>query len=78
MPTVLRVGPYRFYFFSGDRNEPPHIHVKRDKADAKFWLAPLRLARQIGFAPHELRTIEKIISDNEQLLLEAWRDAFNN
>lgn len=78
MPTVLRVGPYRFFFFSGDRNEQPHIHVRRDKSEAKFWLGPVRLARQIGFAPHELRTVEKIVGDNEQLLLEAWRDAFNN
>ena len=54
------------------------IHVRRDKSDAKFWLSPVRLARQIGFAPHELRTIERIISDNEQQLLEAWNDAFNN
>jgi len=78
MPTVLRVGPYRFYFFVGDRAEPPHIHVKRDKAEAKFWLAPIRLARNFAFADHELRAIEAIIRDNEQLLLEAWNDAFRN
>jgi len=78
MPTVLRVGPYRFYFFVGDRDEPPHIHVKRDKAEAKFWLVPIRLARNIGFADHELRAIEAIIRKNEQLLLEAWNDAFGN
>jgi hypothetical protein len=34
MPTVLRVGPYRFFFFSGDRDEPPHIHVERDENHA--------------------------------------------
>jgi hypothetical protein len=76
MPTVLRVGPYRFYFFVGDRAEPPHIHVRRDKAEAKFWLAPIRLARQLGFRQHELRTIETIIRENEQLLMEAWNEAF--
>ncbi len=76
MPTVLRVGAYRFYCFVGDRAEPPHIHVKRDRAEAKYWLAPLRLARYIGFPRHELRTIENIIRDNQQILMEAWNEAF--
>ncbi len=30
MPTVLRIGPYRFFFFAGDRNEPLHIHIERE------------------------------------------------
>lgn len=37
MPTVLRSGPYRFYFFSHERNEPPHVHVHRENLSAKFW-----------------------------------------
>jgi hypothetical protein len=41
MPTVLRSGPYRFHFYSGDAEEPPHVHVERDEKTAKFWLAPL-------------------------------------
>ena len=33
-PTVLRSGPYRFFFFASDRAEPVHVHVAReDKAD---------------------------------------------
>jgi hypothetical protein len=39
MPTVLRIGPYRFYFVSHDMDEPPHVHVDRDDESAKFWLA---------------------------------------
>jgi hypothetical protein len=77
MPTVLRVGPYRFYFFVGDQNEPPHIHVRRDKAEAKFWLMPIQPARQVGFAEHELRDIERIIQNNHPQLIQAWNDAFN-
>ena len=76
MPTVLRVGPYRFYFFASDRNEPPHIHVRREKSVAKFWLDPIRLARNDGFRPHELRRIEAIIRDNQQQLVEAWNHEF--
>lgn len=77
MPTVLRVGPYRFYFFVGDRNEPPHVHVRRDQAEAKFWLVPIQPARQVGFSEHELRDIERIIQTSHQQLLQAWNDAFN-
>lgn len=50
MPTVLRVGPYRFFFFAGAKDEPPHVHVERDDKEAKFWLAPPRLERNGGFS----------------------------
>ena len=43
MPTILRVGPHRFFFYSSDRNEPPHVHIERDDKLAKFWLEPVRL-----------------------------------
>ena len=54
MPTALRVGPYRFFFYAGDRDEPPHVHVERDDKLAKFWLDPLRLQSNTGFARAEL------------------------
>ncbi|MCP5106801.1 MAG: DUF4160 domain-containing protein [bacterium] len=76
MPTVFRKGPYRFYFYSHEPNEPVHIHVDRDKLSAKFWLTPLELARNIGFPPKELRKIRDIISENEQKILEAWYGYF--
>lgn len=63
MPTVLRSGPYRFYFYSHEPNEPPHVHVDRDDDSAKFWLETVSLARNLGFSGHELRTIERIIHD---------------
>ena len=44
MPTVLRIGPYRFHFYSRENNEPPHIHVTREEMEAKFWLRPVSLA----------------------------------
>ncbi len=46
MPTVLRHGPYRFYFYSHETTEPPHIHVDRENLSAKFWLQPISLARK--------------------------------
>ncbi|MCB0425687.1 MAG: DUF4160 domain-containing protein, partial [Mangrovimonas sp.] len=54
MPTVLRVGPYRFFFFAGDRLEPPHVHVSRDDSEAKYWLDPIRFQSSSGFSRKEL------------------------
>ena len=50
MPTVLRDGPYRFFFYSGDREEPPHVHVERERNVAKFWLSEVRLQSSGGFS----------------------------
>jgi len=76
MPTVLRSGPYRIYFFSHEPNEPPHVHVDRDDQSAKFWLNPVSLAGNYGFAARELNLIERILRDNEPQLLKAWNEHF--
>jgi hypothetical protein len=77
MPTVLQAGPYSFLFFSSDRREPSHIHVKRDKQIAKFWLNPISLATNRGFKEHELNQIARLVVQHQQTLLEAWHDYFS-
>ena len=76
VPTLLRSGPYRLYFHSHEPNEPPHVHVDRDDQSAKFWLSPVALARNLGFSPVELRRIHRMVSENQPLLIEKWRDRF--
>lgn len=76
MPTVLQVGPYSFIFFSSDRGEPPHIHIKRDRQLVKFWLGPVSLAKNRGFKDHELNDISQLVEEYEQILLEAWHEYF--
>ncbi|MCI2285826.1 DUF4160 domain-containing protein [Colwellia sp. MSW7] len=49
MPTVLRIGPFRFFFYSNENGEPAHIHIQRENMLAKFWLKPIALATQLGF-----------------------------
>ena len=77
MPTILRIGPYRIGFWSRENDEPPHVHVRRDRFTAKFWLNPqVRLARYRGFAAHELNDVRRIIEDNREVLLRAWHENF--
>ncbi len=76
MPTVLRSGPYRFYFYSHEPNELPHIHVDRDDLSAKFWLDPVQLARNFGFRANELRTIQSMVTGHREEFLEAWHEFF--
>ncbi|MEK6373163.1 MAG: DUF4160 domain-containing protein [Acidobacteriota bacterium] len=76
MPTVLRNGPYRVYFYSHEPGEPPHVHVDRDESSAKFWLQPVALVVNFGFPARELRTIETMISENQLKLMQAWNEYF--
>jgi hypothetical protein len=76
MPTVLREGPYSFVFFSSDGPEPPPIHVKRDRFIAKYWLDPVALSKNRGFAEHELHRIEQLVVQHRDFLLEAWHGYF--
>jgi hypothetical protein len=72
MPTILQVGRYRFYFFSDEGTESPHIHVKAAEDQAKFWLDPIALASNYGFRAHELNEIERIVRHHQSEFLEAW------
>jgi hypothetical protein len=76
MPTVKRDGPYRFYFYSHEPNEPAHVHVDRETFSAKFWLNPVALARNFGFGPPELRRLLAIVKQNQPQFLEAWNEHF--
>ena len=78
MPTVLRIGAYRFFFFAGDRHEPAHVHIERDDDLAKFWLNPVRLQSSGGFSRSEITKIQNIVIENQQFLLEAWNAYFDN
>jgi hypothetical protein len=76
MPTVLRTGPYRFYFYSHEQQEPPHIHVDHDEMSAKFWLQPVGLARNIAFSAKELLRLQRLVREHQVEFLEAWHGYF--
>jgi hypothetical protein len=76
MPTILRTGPYRLFFYAGDQNEPPHIHVEREDKTAKFWLSPVRFQNARGFSRSEILGIQRLIEENQEILLRGWHDYF--
>jgi hypothetical protein len=77
MPTILRAGPYRFFFYAGDRDEPQHVHIQREAKIAKFWLDPIRLQTSGGFTRIEIGRMQRLILANHTKLLEAWHDYFH-
>ncbi len=79
MPKILDYRGYRFFFFSneGDPLKPAHIHVRKDRQIAKFWLEPdVVLASSWGFQARELRIIKDIVVNNQEAFKKRWLDYF--
>ena len=76
MPSVLRLGRYRFFFYSNEVQEPPHIHIKSGGDEAKYWLDPVDLVSNYGFNSRELSEIERLVDHHRADLLEAWNEHF--
>lgn len=77
MPSILKIGPFRFFFYSNENSEPAHIHIQRDRMLAKFWLTPVALASSTRFSSKELRKLETLVVENKEILLEAWNEYFS-
>jgi len=78
MPTIIRVGPYRFFFYSNEVAEPQHVHVQRDRALANFWINPVEIASSAGFPAHELSKLRKLVLEHESRFKEAWNEYFGD
>lgn len=78
VPTVLRVGPSRFFFYAGDRLEAPHVHVERESYRAKVWLDPVRLQESGGFRRSEIAPILDVVRAHEAQRLGAWNEYFTD
>lgn len=76
MPTLLLWNGYRFYFFSHELGEPPHVHIDKAAHTAKFWLKPVALASSYGFKDNQLRLLAKKVREEQKFFLEAWHAYF--
>lgn len=77
MPTVLRLDGYRFFFYSLEGSEPPHIHVEHAGRVAKFWLRPVELVMSDGFRSAEISWLRSIVLTNRDSFEEAWHEHFS-
>lgn len=77
MPALLRVGGYRFFFYSLEDREPPHIHAAYAGRYAKFWLSPVSLASNRGFRGHELTVLREIVLEHRAFFVEKWNACFD-
>ncbi len=78
MPTVFRHGPFRFFFYSSDKHEPPHVHISRDTRTAKIWLEPVSIERSSEFSRSELLEIIRLVKENKAVMLKRWYEYFGN
>ena len=76
MPTVKNIGPHRFYFFSKEGQEPPHVHVETAENAAKFWLSPVELAWMAGYNSKEIGQVRRLVEANADFFLEKWHEHF--
>lgn len=76
MPTVLKIGPHRLYFFSREDQEPPHIHVETAENAAKFWLSPVELVWAVGYNSKEIRKVRELVEERAPFFLEKWNEHF--
>lgn len=80
MPVVLRIGSLRFMFYSneGDPREPVHIHIRKGRDEAKFWLGDsVSLAYNAGFDAKTLNSVQRLVEDHKDELERAWYDYFS-
>jgi hypothetical protein len=68
---------YRFFFFSNEGNEPPHIHIEKAEAHAKYWLEPVELASSYAFNAKELNELRKLVIENKTLFEHKWHEYFS-
>ena len=83
MPTILRIGPYVFFFWVGENNEPVHVHVaigNPAKTSTKFWLTSnggcVLANNGSRFSNKELRNLSRTIAYNHAFICERWTEVF--
>jgi hypothetical protein len=76
MPTILRHGRWRIFFYSNEGSEPAHVHVESAGGTAKLWLTPVALIGSNRLEPSEQREVERLVRLNRKVLLEARGDFF--
>lgn len=73
MPTIFRKDGFRFFFYSNEGREPPHIHIMGRNGEMKIWLSPIQIERVYGLSSKDQRDALKITEENVILFMSHWR-----
>lgn len=76
MPTIFKLFGFSFLFYAND-HEPIHVHVIKGKQKAKFSIFPVRLVENHDLSKSELKMVEAIIEENQEIIAEHWNKFFN-
>jgi hypothetical protein len=76
MPTLARIDGFRFFFWSLDLGEPPHVHVDGHGGKAKIWLSPIEVASHKGYNSRQLNKVQRLVEENAESWLETWHEHF--
>ena len=80
MPELFRFFGFVFFFYSRE-HEPIHVHVEGNGGDAKFTLdeqsGQFVLKYSYGIKTNDLKKIQQIIKDNNEIIKKAWSLHFN-
>jgi hypothetical protein len=76
VPTLLRIGPYRFSFHSHE-HEPPHVHVSSPHGLAVVRLDPVEVTSAPGYNDPQRARIREIVFKHQVAFLRRWREYFD-
>jgi len=77
MPVIFTEDGFRFFFYSNEGHEPIHVHIEKSGCVAKFWIKPIKLAKNEGFKSKELKRIIEIIFENQLAIEDKWNEHFS-
>jgi hypothetical protein len=77
VPTLLVIEGFRFFFFSNEGMEPPHVHVEYQDGHAKFWLQPVELVAAHRMRQQEVRRARILVEKHQTQFLEQWHEYFS-
>lgn len=77
MPTIFRKLGFRFFFYSDEGDEPPHVHFKKGHGEGKYWLEPLQKVFARRLNAQDERKADKIVREEQENFKKKWYDFFN-
>jgi len=77
MPTILRKLGFRFFFYSDEGNEPPHVHVEKGKGRGKYWIDPVEKDYMHNFTKPEEKKVDNIVEQEQETFKKKWYEYFS-